>query len=529
MKTRVSIYDTTLRDGTQREGLSLSCDDKLKIAGRLDRLGVAFIEGGWPGSNPKDLEFFERARDRSWETSRIAAFGATRRAGIAVEDDLNLRALLAAGTPVCTLVGKSSVLHVTEVLRTSRDENLELIEESVAFLVSKGRHVVYDAEHFFDGYRLDAAYALETIAAAERGGADELVLCDTNGGWMPWDVEEAVRRVVELTGKPVGIHAHNDSATAVANTLAAVRAGATHVQGTVNGYGERCGNANLCAILPSLEIKLGCDCLPEGRLAQLTEVSHYVAEVANQAHDDHMAYVGRSAFAHKGGLHVAAIRRTEESYNHVDPAAVGNTMRVVVSELSGRGNVLHKAEELGVRLTEKEHVNDVLQEIKDNEARGFSYEAAEASVAMMMARRDPTHRPPYRLVDYMVNVEHRDGRGTFAEATVKVEIEGEIVHTAAEGSGPVDALDRAVRKALLPVFPQIEQIKLVDYKVRILDSDHATSATVRVLIETSDGTRTWGTVGASYNIIEASWRALTDAIEYGLRLSAQQSVAQVQS
>jgi 2-isopropylmalate synthase len=315
----------------------------------------------------------------------------------------------------------------------------------------------------------------------------------------------------------------------VANTLAAVRAGATQVQGTLNGYGERCGNANLCAIIPSLEIKLGCDCLPEGRLAQLTEVSRYVAEVANQAHDDHMPYVGRSAFAHKGGLHVAAIRRTEESYNHVDPTAVGNSMRVVVSELSGRGNVLHKAEELGVVLTAKEHVNDVLQEIKDNEARGFSYEAAEASVAMMMARRDPTHQPPYRLVDYMVNVEHRDGRGTFAEATVKVEIEGEIVHTAAEGSGPVDALDRAVRKALLPVFPELEQIKLVDYKVRILDSGRATSATVRVLIETSDGTRTWGTVGASYNIIEASWRALTDAIEYGLRLSAQQPVARVQS
>jgi 2-isopropylmalate synthase len=526
-KLAVQIYDTTLRDGTQRDGLSLSCDDKLRIAQRLDQLGVAFIEGGWPGSNPKDAEFFQRARDLHWRTARVTAFGSTRRVGTAVENDANLRALLDAGTSVCTVVGKTWKLHVTDVLRTSLDDNLGLIEESLAFLRAAGRTVIYDAEHFFDGLQDDHAYALETLAAAVRGGADVVVLCDTNGGALPWQIGDAVAtahgavaRARQNGGGPpiLGVHCHNDGECGVANSIAAVRAGVGHVQGTINGYGERCGNANLCAIIPNLELKMGLGCLPDGGLAQLYDIAHYVAELANLAPDEHMAYVGRSAFAHKGGIHVAAMRRNQDSYQHIDPTLVGNQMRVVVSELSGRGNLLSKAEELGVEAGSAQDVAGVLQEIKDNEARGFSYEAAEASVALLLARQSAGYQAPYRLIDYMVNVEHRDRRGTFAEATVKVEVGGEVVHTAAEGDGPVNALDRALRKALLPVYPALTGIKLVDYKVRILDGDKATSARTRVLIDTTDGVQHWGTVGASTNIIEASWRALTDALEYGLRL-----------
>jgi 2-isopropylmalate synthase len=515
----IQIYDTTLRDGTQRDGLSLSCEDKLRIAERLDQLGVAYIEGGWPGSNPKDVEFFERARAMKWRHAKISAFGATRRAGTSAGDDANLRALLDAGTPVCTIFGKSWTLHVTDVLRTTLDENLALIEESVAFLKAHGREVIYDAEHFFDGYKADPAYARATVEAAARGGADAIVLCDTNGGSLPWEIEQIVGALADAGLPRLGIHCHNDGECATANSIAAVRAGASHVQGTINGYGERCGNANLCAIVPNLELKLGRRCLPAGRLAQLYDVAHYVAELANLAPDEHMAYVGRSAFAHKGGVHVAAIRRSRGSYEHIDPAAVGNETRVVVSELSGRGNVLAKAEEHGVDTGGD--VAGVLGDIKRNEARGFSYEAAEASVALMLVRQAPGYAPPWRLIDYVVTVEHRDRRGTFAEATVKVEVGGDVVHTAAEGDGPVSALDRALRKALSPVYPELARIKLDDYKVRILDGGSGTSATTRVLIDSTDGHRHWGTVGASQNIIEASWRALTDAIEYGLRLLAE--------
>ena len=515
MTRRVAVYDTTLRDGTQRDGLSLSCEDKVRIAQRLDELGIAYIEGGWPGSNPKDVEFFERARDVSWRIAKISAFGSTRRVGVHAEDDANLRALIDADTPVCTVFGKTWTLHVTEVLRTNLDENLLLIEDSVAFLKAAGREVIYDAEHFFDGYKADAAYAVETLRAAARGGADALVLCDTNGGTMPWDIGEIVTTVGDVGS--LGIHCHNDSECAVANTIAAVRAGAVHVQGTINGYGERCGNANLCAIVPNLELKLGVRCIPDGALEQLYDVTHYVAELANLAPDEHMAYVGRSAFAHKGGVHVAAMRRSSTSYEHVDPALVGNRTRVVVSELSGRGNLLAKAEEHGVEVEGGADVARVLREIKDNEAVGFSYEAAEASVALLLARQADDYEPPYRLIDYMVNVEHRDGRGTFAEATVKVEIDGEVLHTAAEGDGPVNAIDIALRKALTPIYPELALFKLDDYKVRILDGPNGTSAITRVLIDTTDGHEHWGTVGASSNIIEASWRALTDAIEYGLR------------
>ena len=520
----IEIYDTTLRDGTQREGISLTCDDKLRIAARLDELGIPLIEGGWPGSNPKDVEFFARARDRPWQQSAIVAFGATRRVGVAIEDDANLRAVLDAGTDVCTIFGKSWSLHVTEVLRTSLDDNLELIEESIAYLKAAGRRVIYDAEHFFDGYAADPEYAVATLSAAVRGGAEVVVLCDTNGGSMPWQVEAAVGRVSQAIDCRLGIHTHDDSGCAVANAIAAINAGVVHVQGTVNGYGERCGNANLCTIIANLELKLGMPCLPDGALARLYDVSRFVAETANLAPDEHMPYVGRSAFAHKGGVHVSAIRRNSRSYNHVVPSLVGNEMRVVVSELSGRGNVLCKAEELGFRIDKgwnggrEVDVGSVLAEIKQNEASGFAYESAEASIALMLARRQAEYQPPYQLIDYMVNVEHRQGRGTFAEATVKVAVHSHVVHTAAEGNGPVHALDRALRKALLPVYPGLAEIELLDYKVRILDGSRATSSTTRVLMLTTDSHSTWGTVGASTNIIDASWRALTDAFEYGLCL-----------
>jgi len=512
----IQIYDTTLRDGTQREGISLSVDDKLRIARRLDELGVAFIEGGWPGSNPKDAEFFARARELTWATAQIAAFGATCRVGGTPEGDANIKALLDSGAPVCTVVGKTWSLHVTEVLRTTPGENLRIIEQSLAHLKAAGRRVVYDAEHFFDGYRADPAYALETLRAAVRGGAETLVLCDTNGGSMPWQIAETVRAVRAAVGHPLGVHAHNDSETAVANSLAAVAEGAVQVQGTVNGYGERCGNANLCSVIPALELKLGKPCLPPGRLKTVGEVSRFVAEVANLAQDEHLPYVGRSAFAHKGGIHVAAMRRTSASYQHVDPDLVGNEMRVVVSELSGRGNLQSKAEEYGVAGGD---LAGILDEIKLLESKGFSFEAAEATVALMLKRQQPGYQAPYELVDFLVTVEHRTGRGLFAEAMVKVKVDGELHHTAAEGDGPVDALDHALRKALKGRFPEIEDIQLTDYKVRILDPTTGTGAVTRVLLDSRRGARRWTTVGASTNIIEASWRALTDAVEYGLTLA----------
>jgi 2-isopropylmalate synthase len=511
----IEIYDTTLRDGTQREGISLSRDDKLRIARKLDELGVAFIEGGWPGSNPKDAEFFERAQDLELQHAVIAAFGSTHRVGGGPDDDANIRALIEARTPVCTVVGKTWTLHVTDVLRTTCDDNLRIIEQSLAYLCAQGRRVIYDAEHFFDGYKADCGYALETLRAARRAGAETVVLCDTNGGTMPWEVAEIVRQVRSQIEGPLGIHTHDDGGCGVANSLAAVREGCGQVQGTINGYGERCGNANLCAIVPDLELKLGLPCLPGGRLARLYDVAHFVAEVANLAPDEHQAYVGKSAFAHKGGIHVAAMRRNPRSYQHVEPALIGNEMRVVVSELSGRGNLLSKAEELGLD-GDASNVGGVLTEIKALEARGFSFEAAEASVALLLRRQQAGYAPPFELIDYSVLVEHRQGRGVLAEATVKVRVEGEVMHTAAEGNGPVNALDAALRKALRPAYPALQEFQLADYKVRILDGENGTAATTRVLIDTHNGSRRWSTVGAGSNIIEASWRALADAIEYGL-------------
>lgn len=515
----VEVYDTTLRDGTQGENISLSVDDKLRVTRLLDDLGVAYIEGGWPGSNPKDAAYFQRVRDMPLKNARVAAFGMTCRVGSQPQDDANILALLDAATPVVTVVGKTSLLHVTEVLRTTPEENLRLIRESLAFLKAHGREVIYDAEHFFDGYKLSADYTFQTVQAAFEGGADLVVLCDTNGGSMPWEIEQIVRAVQQaFPGKRFGIHTHNDGELAVANTLAAVREGVRHVQGTINGYGERCGNANLCSVVPDLELKMGYRCLPEGALSQLSRVSHTVAAIANMAPDNQAAYVGRSAFAHKGGMHVAAIRRNIGSYQHIDPALVGNETRILVSDLSGRGNMLSKAEEYGLNLDTTE-ARAVLERIKELENRGFVFEGAEASVAVLMARQKPGYVPPFELVDFMAVVENRRGRGVFAEATVKVQVHGEELHTVAEGNGPVDALDRALRKALTPVYPQLAAFQLADYKVRILDGQNGTAATTRVLIDTQNGAARWSTVGASTNIIEASWLALADSVEYGLMLA----------
>ena len=519
----IQIYDTTLRDGTQRNDISLSCNDKIDIARMLDDLGVAFIEGGWPGSNPKDVEFFDRARDKQWNHALIAAFGATCRVKGGPEDDANIKALIDSHAPVTTVFGKTWTLHVTEVLRTTLEDNLRIIQDSLSYLKANQRRVIYDAEHFFDGYKADPVYALETLQAAIRGGAETLVLCDTNGGTMPWEMLKIVREVKAAVPHPLGIHTHNDGENAVANALLALNEGFIQVQGTINGYGERCGNANLCSIIPSLELKMGKPCLPPGNLPRLYELSHCVADMANLASDEHMAYVGKFAFAHKGGVHVAAMRRSELSYQHIYPEKVGNEMRVVISELSGRGNLLSKAEEYQMEGVNNQTVVDALDQIKVLESAGFSFESAEASALLLLKRKQTGYAAPFQLVDFTTVVEHRQGRGMFVEATVKVKIGNEVLHTAGEGNGPVSALDLALRKALAGHYPAVNHFHLVDFKVRILDSNSGTSAITRVLIDTQDtqnGKGHWTTVGASTNIIEASWQALADSVEYGLMMAS---------
>lgn len=522
MTQYVHIYDTTLRDGTQREGISLSLADKIRITSLLDEMGVTYIEGGWPGSNPKDAAYFDEVQQLSLKNAKITAFGSTCRKKVAPAEDANIKALVDANTPVVTVVGKTSMLHVTDVLQTTAQENLRMIRESLAYLKSLGKEVIYDAEHFFDGAKLDMEYAFDTIKAAMEGGADTIVLCDTNGGSMPWEVADYVHRIQSIFPNiNLGIHTHNDGELAVANSLAAVKAGVTHVQGTINGYGERCGNANLCSIIPDLMLKMDVQCLPDSdSLRHLTHLSRSVAEIANLAPDNHFAYVGKSAFAHKGGIHVAAIRRNVDSYQHIDPDLVGNEMRVLVSDLSGRGNVLSKAEELGLDVSKDEAVQ-VLEEIKLLENEGYVFEGAEASIAIRLHRAKPDYQPIFELIDFTTITEDRRGRGHLAEAMVKLDVEGETVHTAAEGNGPVNALDMALRKALQTNYPQISEFKLVDYKVRILDSENATGATTRVLIDTQMGSQHWSTVGAGTDIIRASWLALIDAIEYGLCIATQ--------
>ncbi len=516
----IRLYDTTLRDGSQGEGISLSVDDKLKITRLLDELGVHYVEGGWPGSNPKDVAYFQRVRELSLRQTRVAAFGSTCRAGTAPHDDANLAALVAAETPVVTIVGKSWTLHVEDVLRTTLPENLRMINESVAFVKAQGREVVFDAEHFFDGYRADEAYARETVVAAADGGADVLVLADTNGGAMPWEIEGAVLRMRQaLPGIAFGIHTHDDGGLADANSLAAVRAGAQHVQGTMNGYGERCGNANLCTVIPALELKMGKRALPPGRLSHLTPAARAVASIANRSLFRQAPYVGQSAFAHKGGIHAAAMRRSAQSYQHIEPELVGNQSRVLVSELSGRGTLRSKADDMGLALQSGEGLSDVLKTIKRLEHQGFTFEGAEGSVELLLRRAQPSYTPPFEMLDFMVVVEHRERRGIFAEATVKVRVGDQILHTAAGGNGPVNALDAALRKALIQAYPQLADFHLVDYKVHIIDSGSGTEAITRVSIDTQSAGRRWSTVGASPNIIEASWLALADAVEYGLTMA----------
>lgn len=517
----VYIYDTTLRDGTQREGISLSVQDKIRITKILDDLGVAYIEGGWPGSNPKDAAYFEAARSLPLKHAKLAAFGATCRVGSTPAEDENIQMLVQAQTPAVTLVGKTWLLHVYEVLRTTPEENIRLIADSIRYLKALGKEVIYDAEHFFDGYKADSEYALETLKAAHAAGADWLTLCDTNGGTLYWEVEQIVCEVRQALPPEVklAIHTHNDGELGVANSLAAVRQGAAMVQGTINGYGERCGNANLCSIIPDLMLKMHVPCLPNAEtLKTLTHVARTVAEIANLPPDNHLAYVGRSAFAHKGGIHVAAMRRTAQSYQHIDPALVGNEMRVLISDLSGRGNVLSKAEEFGMDVS-TEAARQVLEEIKRLESLGYAFEGAESSVALMLKRVQPNYKPPFELIDFLVVVENRRGRGMLAEATVKLAVGDTVVHTAAEGNGPVNALDIALRKALMPLYPQLAEFTLADYKVRILDGHNGSAAFTRVLIETQSATERWSTVGAGTNIIEASWRALVDSVEYGLTMA----------
>lgn len=518
----VYIYDTTLRDGTQREGISLSVDDKLKIARRLDKFGVAYIEGGWPGSNPKDAAFFDRVKSLELAHAKIAAFGFTLRKGEKLSTDSNIQLLINAETPVVTIVAKSWDMHATTVLGVSLEENLRLIADSVAYFKEHGKEVIFDAEHFFDGYHANPDYALQTVLKAEASGADVIVLCETNGGRMPWEVEQTTQQIARELKAPLGIHAHDDSGCGTANTLAAVRAGAVHVQGTINGYGERVGNADLTTIIPNLQLKMGKTCVSRESLAYLTDLSHYVAEVANLPHDRHLPFVGASAFAHKGGIHVAAILKNADTYQHIDPTVVGNQRRTLVSELSGKGNVIDKSRQLGKSI-DTVQAREALAEIKELENQGFSFEGADATVDLMLERLKDGYQPPFELIDFMVIVEHRQGRGILAEANVKVQVGDKIMHTAAEGNGPVSALDAALRKALEDVYPGISRVRLADYKVRILDSDNGTGASVRVLIDTKNGTKRWSTVGASSNIIEASWRALADSLEYALLNGAREA------
>ena len=541
---QIQLYDTTLRDGTQGEGISLSCDDKLRIARRLDDFGMQYIEGGWPGSNPKDMEFFERARhELNLRQARIAAFGSTCKADTHPADDPQVQLLIDAATPAVTIFGKTWDLHVTEVLRTSLEENLRMIRETVRYLKSQGKEVIYDAEHFFDGYRANPEYALSTLKAAILGGADAIVLCDTNGGSLPWQVGEAVDAVrTEVLGQEtplaprpsplshitLGIHAHNDSETGVANTLAAVRHGCTQVQGTINGYGERCGNANLISIVPDLQLKMGYDCVAPERLRQLADLSRYVSELANMSPDSHQPFVGQSAFAHKGGTHVNAVVKYVMSYQHIDPSLVGNETRVLLSELSGKDNIAVKRREFGLDGVTREEERVVLQKIKELENAGFAFESAEASVELMLRRLRKDYHAPFELIDYTASVQHRAGRGMFSEGTVKVRVGEHIFHEVAEGNGPVNALNRALRKAIQGFYPRLRDVHLVDYKVRILDSTSGTAAMTRVLIDFTDGERTWSTVGASTNIIEASWIALSDSVEYFILTDAERHQVQIQ-
>lgn len=517
MKSQVEIYDTTLRDGSQGEGINFSVVDKLRIADKLDSFGVHYIEGGWPGSNPKDLEFFKQAARRKWKSAKIAAFSMTRRKGVAVEKDELMRQILEAETPVVTIVGKTWLLHVTEVLRAKPDENLAMIGDTIRYLKDQGKTVIYDAEHSFDGFKDEPEYSLATWQAAEKAGADCIVLCDTNGGCLPSEVAAITKTAVSKLTCRIGIHTHDDIGVGVANALAGLDAGATHVQGTINGYGERTGNCSLISVIPLVHFKMNKTGVPAKSLPKLKELSEFVDEIANMRHDPRRPWVGETAFAHKGGMHVHAIGRVARSYEHINPEAIGNHRRVLVSDMSGRTNILMKAAELGFKLNpDAPETRTITARVKELESKGYEYEAAEASLALLI-RGTLEHNPEllFTVDAYHVSM-RRDKKESVCEATVKVRVGEETAHTVAEGDGPVNALDGALRRALANFFPRLKGVRLTDYKVRILDGVAGTAAKTRVLITTTDGKRDWGTVGVSENIIEASLKALVDSIEYAL-------------
>jgi 2-isopropylmalate synthase len=516
MKPEVEIYDTTLRDGSQGEGINFSVMDKLRIAEKLDAFGIHYIEGGWPGSNPKDIEFFAEARRRKFKHARLAAFGSTRRKGVAVESDDQVRLLLEAHTPVVTIFGKTWLLHVTEVLRTTPQENLAMIGDTVRFLKDNGKFVIYDAEHAFDGYKDDPEYALATWQAAEKAGVDIVVLCDTNGGCLPGEVAAITAAARGKLTARLGIHTHDDIGLGVANALVAIEAGATHVQGTINGYGERTGNCNLTSVIPNVAFKMKKRCLPEKSLAQLRELSQFVDDIANFRHNPRQPWVGQTAFAHKGGMHVNAVQKVARSFEHIDPALVGNRRRVLVSDLAGKSNIVMKAQELGFRVTnDTPELKNILTRIKALEHDGCEFEAAEASLALLISHELQHKTRPFSVDSYHVSM-RRDGPTSICEATVKVRVGAEAGHTVAEGDGPVNALDQALRGALVKFYPQLKRVALTDYKVRILESSSGTGARTRVLIQSTDGKEEWGTVGVNDNIIEASLQALVDSLEYAL-------------
>ncbi len=513
----IQLYDTTLRDGMQQEGMSVTVEEKVRIALKLDELGIHVIEGGFPGSNPKELEFFRLMERERLVNARIAAFGMTRRKGVAPDADANLRVLADCFAPIVTVVGKTWGLHLSKVLRVSRDENLRMIDDSVRFLIAQGKEVVYDAEHFFDAWHDDAAYALRCVTVAAEAGAAVLCLCDTNGATLPSAVKQIVAEVVGATSVPVGVHVHNDSDCAVAGTLAAVEAGALQVQGTLNGYGERCGNANLTSIIPALKLKMGLPVVSDEQLRQLSETAHYVATTVNSVVWAHAPYVGKAAFAHKGGLHVAAVERAPQTFEHIDPATVGNEQRILVSELSGKGAVLRKAHDMGIELAgDDPRVGVVLKQLKDREHRGYHYEAADASFELLVRSELAPYEPLFRLESFRVIVEKREAGETVVEATIKLHVGDERIISTAEGNGPVNALDAALRQAIVRKYPHLTAIELSNYKVRILDEDKGTGAVTRVLLDATDGEQYWGSIGVSENIIAASWEALVDSLEYGM-------------
>lgn len=517
----VKLYDTTLRDGTQAEDISFLVEDKLRIAHRLDELGIQYIEGGWPGSNPKDVAFFKDIKREKLSQAKIAAFGSTRRAKITPDKDHNLKTLVQAEPDVITIFGKTWDFHVREALRISLEENLELIFDSLEYLKARAPEVFYDAEHFFDGYKANPDYAIKTLKAAEEARADCIVLCDTNGGTMPFELVEIIKEVRKQIAIPLGIHTHNDSECAVANSLHAVDQGIVQVQGTINGFGERCGNANLCSIIPALKVKMGRECISNEQLKKLRALSRFVYELANLSPNKHQAYVGNSAFAHKGGVHVSAIQRHPETYEHMRPEVVGNTTRVLVSDLSGRSNILAKAEEFNINMDSKDPVTlEILDNIKEMENRGYQFEGAEASFELLMKRALGTHRKFFSVIGFRVIDEKRhEDQKPFSEATIMIKVGGKVEHTAAEGNGPVNALDNALRKALEKFYPKLKEVKLMDYKVRVLPAGQGTASSIRVLIESGDKESRWGTVGVSENIIDASYQALIDSVEYKLHKS----------